>query len=205
MKLSDDFALILTDRPPRERAHAAEAVRNRLARVPGVQKAVVIEERPERVFLEFDLPRLLVLGLSAPAVFEAIDAHNRLLPAGQIETRGPWVYLRLDADLADLETLRAAPIRAGEHVLRLGEIATVHRGYEEPPPYLARVGGEDAVVRRARPVVLTGFWGPMAHVLIGGLASSTLIPLFAVPALSARGFTLPAQPPPSTQPDAATS
>jgi multidrug efflux pump subunit AcrB len=62
----------------------------------------------------------------------------------------------------------------------------------------------EAVVRRARPVVLTAaaamlafipltqdsFWGPMAYVLIGGVASGTIITLLAVPALYWRGFGL---------------
>lgn len=60
----------------------------------------------------------------------------------------------------------------------------------------------EAVVRRARPVILTAlaamfafiplthdtFWGPMAYVLIGGIASGTVITLLAVPALCSRYF-----------------
>ena len=140
------FALTAPGMPMRELVREAEAVRDWLTRVEGVQKATLIGERPERVFVDFDVPRLLALGLSPQAVFEAIDAQNRLLPAGLIETRGPRVYLRLNADLADIETLRAVPIRAGERIFKLDEIATVRKGYEDPPVYLARVGGEDAVL-----------------------------------------------------------
>ena len=62
----------------------------------------------------------------------------------------------------------------------------------------------EAAVRRARPVVLTAlaavlafvpltfdsFWGPLAYVLIGGVAVGTVITLLFVPALYALWFRL---------------
>jgi len=66
----------------------------------------------------------------------------------------------------------------------------------------------EAAVRRARPVLLTAlaaalafvplttdsFWGPLAYVLIGGVAIGTLITLLFVPALYALWFRLPNTP-----------
>jgi multidrug efflux pump subunit AcrB len=63
----------------------------------------------------------------------------------------------------------------------------------------------EAAVQRARPVVLTAlaavlafvpltqdsFWGPLAYVLIGGVAAGTAITLLFVPALYALWFRLP--------------
>jgi multidrug efflux pump subunit AcrB len=60
----------------------------------------------------------------------------------------------------------------------------------------------EAAVQRARPVILTAlaamlafipltldlFWGPLAYVLIGGVAVGTLITLLFVPALYALWF-----------------
>ena len=56
------------------------------------------------------------------------------------------MYIRLDADLSDPQALAALPIRAGQKVIRLGDIATIRRGYEEPPTYLVRARGQDAVL-----------------------------------------------------------
>ena len=41
------------------------------------------------------------------------------------------------------------------------------------------------------PLTLDGFWGPMAYVLIGGLAVGTAITLLFVPALYALWYRLP--------------
>jgi len=124
----------------------AEAIRDRLQRVPGVHKALVLGERTERVFVEFDNARLVNLGLSPQDIFAAIDASNRLVPAGRIETNGPRLHLRLDADLSDPDALAALPIRVGDKLLRLGDIATIRRGFEDPPSLLVRSRGEPAVL-----------------------------------------------------------
>ncbi len=152
--VNDDFsdvyftllALSAPGLPLRELTREAEAVRDRLQRVAGVHKALLLGERPERMYLEFDDAKLLNLGVSPRQIFDAIDAHNRVQPAGRIETRGPRLYLRVDADLADPAALGAVPVRAGERILRLDELAEVRRGYEDPPSYLVRAQGEDALL-----------------------------------------------------------
>jgi multidrug efflux pump subunit AcrB len=74
--------------------------------------------------------------------------------------------------------------------------------FKEGMPALEAV--VEAAVRRARPVVLTAlaavfafvpltfdsFWGPLAYVLIGGVAVGTAITLLFVPALYALWFRL---------------
>ncbi len=151
---NDDFAdvyfslLALTapGLPMNELVQEAERLRDQLQRIEGVHKALLIGERTQRVYVEFDSARLVNLGLSPQAIFEAIDASNRLVPAGRLETDGPRLYVRLDTDLSDPEALAQVPIRAGSKVLRLGDIATLRHGHEEPPSYLVRARGQDAVL-----------------------------------------------------------
>ncbi len=132
--------------PMRELTREAEAIRDRMQRVEGVHKALLLGERSERVYLDFDSAKLVNLGISPQMVFDAVDAHNRLAPAGRIETVGPRVYLRVDSDLADPRELGAVPIRIGDRLLRLSDLATIRRGYEDPPAYLIRARGEDTIL-----------------------------------------------------------
>ncbi|TVP60787.1 MAG: efflux RND transporter permease subunit [Halomonadaceae bacterium] len=153
-QVNDDFSdvffslisLTAPELPMGELTREAEAIRDRLNRVPGVQKALVMGERPERVFLEFDNSELANLGISAPAIFQALQQHNRLGPAGQLQTAGPRVHLRVNTDLSGLDELRALPLRVGEQVFRLGDIAQVRAGYQDPPNYLVRAQQEDALL-----------------------------------------------------------
>jgi len=152
--VNDDFAdvyfklmaLTAPGLPYEALVREAEAVRDRLQRVPGVHKALLLGERTERVFVEFDNARLVNLGLSPQDIFDAIDAANRLVPAGRLETVGPRLHLRVDADLSDPEALARLPIRAGNKVLRLGEIAKIRRGFEDPPGTLIRSRGQEAIL-----------------------------------------------------------
>jgi len=74
-------------------------------------------------------------------------------------------------------------------------------------------------VRRARPVILTAlaavlafipltfstFWGPLAFVLIGGVAVGTVLTLIFVPALYAWWLRVPVSESPKPRPDEAQS
>ncbi|MEY3122901.1 MAG: hypothetical protein RI993_1726 [Pseudomonadota bacterium] len=140
------IALTAPGMPMWQLTRATEAIRDRLQRVEGVHKALILGERSERVYIEFDNARLINLGISPQQIFDAIEAHNRMVPAGFLETAGPRIYIRLDTDLADPAALAAIPIRIGDSLLRLDDVATISRGYEDPPSYLVRAQGEDAVV-----------------------------------------------------------
>lgn len=139
-------ALTAPGMPMRELVREAEEIRDRLQRVEGVNKAEVLGERQERMHVDFDLAWLQSLGISPEAVFSAIQAHNRLVPAGRIDTRGPRLYLRLTNDLSEPEALADVPIRIGERLIRLGDIAEISRGYEDPPSYLVRAFGEEGLL-----------------------------------------------------------
>lgn len=124
----------------------AEQIRDRLTRVPGVRKVMLLGEQPERVFLEFDATRLNNLGISPQAIFQAIEDANQLMPAGRLETTGPSVFFRVDSSLAELEKLANTPIRVNDHVISLGDIATIRQGQEEPARYVVRAFGNDALL-----------------------------------------------------------
>ena len=152
--VNDDFsdvyfslmALTAPGMPMRELTREAEAIRDRLQRLPGLQKAQILAERPERVYLEFDQDRLNNLGLSAEEVLQAIEANNRLEPLGFVDLAGPRVYVRSNIDLSDLERLASVPLRIGDQVITVSDLAEVRLGYEDPLNYIVRSSGEDAIL-----------------------------------------------------------
>ncbi len=152
--VNDDFsdvyfsliALTAPGMPMRELTREAESIRDRLQRLPGLQKALVLGERPERVYIEFDMNRLNNLGLTPEQIFAAIEASNRMVASGFVDLDGPRAYLRIEADLADPEQLAAVPLRVGGQLIKLSDLAEVRRGYEDPPSYLVRANGEDAIL-----------------------------------------------------------
>lgn len=123
----------------RELAREAESLRQRLLQVPGVNKVKILGEQPERIYVEFDEARLATLNVSPQAILDALAKQNLVVPAGSIETKGQQVAIRVDGAFDDLSAIRRLPIIANGTTLRLSDIATVRRGYEDPAIMLSVV------------------------------------------------------------------
>ncbi|KPW11970.1 hypothetical protein ALO90_05317 [Pseudomonas amygdali pv. aesculi] len=127
-------------------ARDAESLRQRLLHVPGVKKVNIVGEQPERVYVEFSHERLATLGISPQTVFAALNDQNAMTAAGSVETRGPQVFIRLDGAFDELQKIRDTPVVAQGRTLKLADIATVKRGYEDPATFMIRNGGEPALL-----------------------------------------------------------
>ena len=140
------YALKARGEPHRLLVRDAETLRQRLLHVPGVKKVNIIGEQAERIFVEFSHERLATLGIGPQEVFAALNGQNALPPAGSVETRGPEVFLRLDGALDELQKIRDTPVVAPGRTLKLSDVATVRRGYDDPATFLIRNGGEPALL-----------------------------------------------------------
>ncbi|PKX81492.1 multidrug transporter [Pectobacterium peruviense] len=140
------FALKAKGEPQRLLVRDAESLRQRLLHVPGVKKVNIIGEQAERIFVSFSHDRLATLGISPQDIFSALNSQNVLTPAGSINTSGPQVFIRLDGAFDTLEKIRETPIVAQGRALKLSDVATVERGYENPATFLVRNQGEPALL-----------------------------------------------------------
>jgi multidrug efflux pump subunit AcrB len=140
------YALEAHGMAPRELTRQAETLRQRLLHVAGVKKVNIQGERPERIFVEFSYARLANLGIGPVDLLGALQRQNTVTPAGSIDTNGPQVFIRLDGAYDDLQQIRDTPVAAGGRTFRLGDIADVKRGYEDPSTLLIRHDGEAALV-----------------------------------------------------------
>ncbi|MBX8515602.1 efflux RND transporter permease subunit [Pseudomonas cichorii] len=140
------FALKAKGEPQRLLVRDAESLRQRLLHVPGVKKVNIIGEQAERIFVSFSHDRLATLGISPQEIFAALNSQNVLTPAGSIETLGPQVFLRLDGAFDRLKKIRDTPVSVQGRTLKLSDVATVERGYEDPATFQVRNNGEPALL-----------------------------------------------------------
>lgn len=140
------YALTAPELEQHELIDPAEKIRDQLLRVDGVQKVNLLGERSQTVFIELDSAQLAQLGLSPQQVFDEIDAQNRLMPSGQVDTQAARVYLRLDTDLSEPERLRNLPLSVDGKTFRLGDIASIEQGYQDPPTYLIRDRSQETLL-----------------------------------------------------------
>jgi len=140
------FALKAKGEPQRLLVREAETLRQRLLHVAGVKKVNIVGEQSERIYVEFSHERLATLGVSPQDVFAALNSQNALTAAGSVETKGPDVFIRLDGAFDKLQKISDTPVVAQGRTLKLSDIATVKRGYEDPATFLVRNGGEPALL-----------------------------------------------------------
>jgi multidrug efflux pump subunit AcrB len=129
-----------------ELSDAAEDIKRRLLKVPMVKKVDVLGKQAKRIYVEFSHERLAALGIAPPAIAESLKSQNAMLPAGQVDTLGDRVMVRVSGQFASDEDIRNLPITAGGRTIRLGDIATVKRGYEDPPTYTVRHNGQPVLM-----------------------------------------------------------
>src|SRR5499426_570077 len=123
----------------------AEDIRQRLLRVPDVNKVDIIGERPQKIFIEFSHAKLATLGLSPQQIVESVAKQNAVTSGGSVDTSADRIHVRVTGAFTGAEAVAAVPVEAEGRVFRLGDIATVKRGYEDPPTFIVREGGKPAL------------------------------------------------------------
>jgi multidrug efflux pump subunit AcrB len=129
-----------------ELSDAAEDIKRRLLKVPMVKKVDVIGKQDKRVYVEFSHERLAALGITPLVIAESLKSQNAMLPAGQIDTHGDRVMVRVSGQFANEDDVRNLPITAGGRTIKLGDIAIVKRGFEDPPTYTVRHNGQSVLM-----------------------------------------------------------
>ncbi len=124
----------------------AEDLKRRLQSVDGVVKVAVIGRQAEQVQVEFSTPKLNALGLNPGMLIDALARQNALLPAGATEGAMDRVFVRVSGALRDARDVADVPVAAGGRLLRLGDVATVRSGLEDPPSYTVRHDGQPVLL-----------------------------------------------------------
>ena len=123
----------------------ADRIRNELLRVKDVAKVDLVGEQDEKIFIEVSNTRLGTLGIAPADVFSALAQQNAVAATGSFETPTDRVYVRASGALDSVESVKALAIRANGRLFRLGDIATVTRGFSDPPQPRMRYMGRDAL------------------------------------------------------------
>jgi len=124
----------------------ADAARQRILRVPDVAKVELFGVQDEKLFIEISQKRLAQMGLDMSAVIAQLNQQNAIESAGILQAPEDTVQIRVAGQFNSLQALRAMPIRgASGNQLRLGDVATLSRGYVDPPQVKVRHDGSDVI------------------------------------------------------------
>ena len=140
------YALEAQGYSPAEIKVFADNIRQRLLRVPDVNKVELMGVQDEKITVEISQKRLAAMGLDLNQVIAALGQQNAVENGGAVQTTSDMVQLRVTGQLEAEEQLRAMPIRgASGNQLRLGDIATIQRTYIDPPVTKIRHQGQEVI------------------------------------------------------------
>jgi multidrug efflux pump len=123
----------------------AEDIRQRLLRVPNVNKVDIIGERPQKIFIELNHAKLATLGITPQQIFDSVARQNAVTSGGSVDTAADRINLRVTGAFSGADAIAAVPVQTDGRTFRLGDIASVSRGFEDPATFVVREGGKPAL------------------------------------------------------------
>ena len=123
----------------------AERLARELRQVPEVKKIELIGVQDEKIYVEISHAKLAMLGIDPLVIFDALQKQNAMVPSGFFETPTDRLRLRVSGEFSTEDSVREIGVQAGGQFFRLGDIATVKRGYIDPPAPRMRVQGAPAI------------------------------------------------------------
>lgn len=123
----------------------AELTRQRLLKLPDIAKIELIGVQPEQISITLSHQRLASLGISPLSISQVLQEQNIVQEAGHLQTGDYALPLQVSGNLEDLDQLRQMPLRVAGRTIRLGDIASIHRGLIDPPVTSMHFGGKPAV------------------------------------------------------------
>jgi len=126
----------------------AEDLRTALFRVEGITKVSFSGVQEERIWLEVDIRKLAAVGVQLEQLLGDLQAQNVILPAGEIDADGNNITLEANGDLQSLDEIGAVLTKVSglAGFVRLSDLVTVRRGYEDPKDAPVFFNGEPAIV-----------------------------------------------------------
>ena len=124
-----------------------DVLKREVERVRGIGKVTIAGDRQEQVFVEFSLEKVAAFDLDMRSVIGLITTQNSVVASGEIYYEGQKLALRPSGSkntVAEIENLIIHGRDSG-NLIRLKDIATVHRGYIEKPNHVVHYQGKPAI------------------------------------------------------------
>lgn len=124
----------------------AEIIRAELLNAADVAKVDFFGERKQRIFIEISNAKISTLGMSTTTLISILQAQNAVVRGGTFESSQERIRVEISGRYNTVEDLREIRLRANNQDFRLGDVAKVYRGYENPPSNTVRYNGNETLL-----------------------------------------------------------
>ncbi|MEI1248413.1 efflux RND transporter permease subunit [Rhizobium aouanii] len=122
-----------------------ENARSEVLTVPNVGKVDVVGAQDEAIYLEFSTRQIAALGIDQQSVINTLQAQNAVTQSGFVDAGPERIALRVSGQFTSEESLRSINLRINNRFFPLSDVATIKRGYVDPPSSLFRFNGQPAI------------------------------------------------------------
>ncbi|NKL75427.1 efflux RND transporter permease subunit [Rhizobium leguminosarum] len=122
-----------------------ENARSEVLTVPNVGKVDVVGVQDEAIYLEFSTRQIAALGIDQQSVIQTLQAQNAVTQSGFVDAGPERIALRVSGQFTSEESLRSINLRINNRFFPLSDVATIKRGYVDPPSALFRFNGQPAI------------------------------------------------------------
>ena len=122
-----------------------EDIRAKVLTVPNVGKVDILGAQDEVIYLEFSTRKIAALGLDTRSIMASLQAQNAVAPSGVFQEGPERISVRVNGQFASEESLKAINLRVNDRFFPLTDVATITRGYADPPTTLFRFNGQPAI------------------------------------------------------------
>jgi multidrug efflux pump subunit AcrB len=122
-------------------------IRDRLYELPGIRKVELYGVHDETVFLEFSPTRLARLGLKPTQIVNTLVDQNVVLPGGRVDSAQQHFEVLPTGSFRSVDDIRFVEIDipGSGQTVQLEDIATIRRGFADPPTEIAYFDGRRAI------------------------------------------------------------
>ncbi len=124
----------------------AEVVRAELLRVPDVTKVDFFGEQAQQVFIELSNAKLATMGIDTATLLQTLQAQNLVTSSGNFDSAEERIRIAVSGRYDQLAQMRDIRLRANQREFRLGDVANISRGYQDPPSDKVRFQGQEAML-----------------------------------------------------------
>ncbi|TAY91362.1 efflux RND transporter permease subunit [Rhizobium leguminosarum] len=122
-----------------------EDARSKVLTVRNVGKVDVVGAQDEAIYLEFSTRQIAALGIDQQSVIQTLQAQNAVTQSGFVDAGPERIALRVSGQFTSEDSLRSINLRINDRFFPLSDVATIKRGYVDPPSALFRFNGQPAI------------------------------------------------------------
>ncbi|WP_150051292.1 efflux RND transporter permease subunit [Methylomonas rhizoryzae] len=140
------YALTGKDYDYAELKRQADSVRAELLGIKDVAKVDFFGEQAQRVYIDISNAKLATLGIDTATLLRTLQTQNLVTEAGSFDAGEEHIRISVSGRFDAVQQLREVRLRANDREFRLGDVAQVSRGFEDPPVEKVRFQGKEALL-----------------------------------------------------------